>query len=96
MIARQNLCERTVLPRPLIEKSDLPNIKSARIKEGYDWDIGFFLLRNRARTHAMNKFIEFTVQYLAEHKDFQYIYYADTYREWNGNWNSKESREKKS
>ena len=86
----------SVLPRPLIEKSDLPNIKAARIKEGYDWDIGFFLLRNRARTHAMNKFIEFTVQYLAEHKDFQYIYYADTYREWNGNWNSKESREKKS
>lgn len=85
----------SVLPRPLIEKSDLPNIKAARIKEGYDWDIGFFLLRNRPRTHAMNKFIEFTVQYLAEHKEFQYIYYADTYSEWSGNWNSKESREKR-
>ena len=84
----------SVLPRPLIEKSELPNIKAARIKEGYDWDIGFFLLRNRPRTHAMNKFIEFTVQYLAEHKDFQYIYYADTRSEWSGNWNSKESREK--
>ena len=85
----------SVLPRPLIEKSELPKIKALRIKEGYDWDIGFFLLRNRPRTHAMNKFIEFTVQYLAEHKDFRYIYYADTHSEWTGNWNSRESREKR-
>lgn len=82
----------SLLPRPLIEKSNLPNIKAARIKEGYDWDIGFFLLRNRPRTHAMNKFIEFTVEYLAEHKEFEYIYYADTHGEWSGNWNSKKSR----
>ena len=81
-----------LLPRPLIEKSNLPNIKAARIKEGFDWDIGFFLLRNRPRTHAMNKFIEFTVEYLAEHKDFEYIYYAENHAEWSGNWDSEKSR----
>lgn len=84
----------SVLPRPLIEKSQLPNIKAAKIKEGFNWDIGFFLLRNRPKTHAMNKFIEFTVNYLSEHKEFKYIYYAYNDVEWNGNWNSKESREK--
>ena len=84
----------SVLPRPLIEKCELPNIKAAKFKEGYNWDIGFFLLRNRPRTHAMNKFIEFTVNYLEEHNDFQYVYYADTANVWSGNWNSKESRAK--
>ena len=84
----------SVLPRPLVEKSVLPNIKASKIKEGYNWDIGFFLLRNRPRTHAMNKFIEFTVEYLAAHNEFQYIYYADTHNMWSGKWNSRESREK--
>lgn len=84
----------SVLPRPLIERSKLPNIKAAKIKEGFNWDIGFFLLRNRPKTHAMNKFIEFTVNYLSAHKDFKYIYYAYNDAEWNGNWNSKESRQR--
>ena len=42
----------------------------------------------------MNKFIEFTVEYLAAHNEFQYIYYADTHNMWSGKWNSRESREK--
>lgn len=83
----------SVLPRPLVEKSDLPNIKAIKIKEGFNWDIGIFCLRNRPRTHAMNKFIEFTVEYLYEHKSFNYIYYANHHIEWNGNWKSEESRE---
>ena len=84
----------SILPRPLVEKSKLPNVKAAKIKEGYNWDIGFFLLKNRPRTHAMDKFIEFTVSYLVEHKEFQYIYFAQTDQGWSGNWNSYESREK--
>ena len=83
----------SVLPRPLVEKSDLPNIKAIKIKEGFNWDIGIFCLRNRPRTHAMNKFIEFTVEYLYEHKSFNYIYYAKHHIEWNGNWKAEESRE---
>ena len=83
----------SVLPRPLVEKSDLPNIKAIKIKEGFNWDIVIFCIRNRPRTHAMNKFIEFTVEYLYEHKSFNYIYYANHHIEWNGNWKSEESRE---
>ena len=83
----------SVLPRPLVEKSDLPNIKAIKFKEGFNWDIEIFCLRNRPRTHAMNKFIEFTVEYLYEHKSFNYIYYANHHIEWNGNWKSEESRE---
>lgn len=85
----------SVLPRPLVEKSDFENIKAIKIKEGFNWDIGFFYLKNRPRTHAMNQFIQFTLEYLYEHKEFDYIYYARTQLEWNGNWNSKESREYK-
>ncbi len=84
----------SILPRPLVEKSDLPDIKAVKIKEGFNWDIGFFCLKNRPRTHAMNQFIDFTKEYLMEHKDFRYIYYADTGSEWSGNWKSEESRQK--
>ena len=52
-------------------------------------------MKNRPRTHAMNQFIEFTKEYLKEHKEFHYIYYADTSVEWSGNWDSEESRIKK-
>lgn len=83
----------SILPRPLVEKSRMPHTKAVNIKEGFNWDIGFFCLRNRPRTHAMNQFIQFTVEYLKEHKEFQYVYYADTGVEWTGNWKSKESRE---
>lgn len=82
----------SILPRPLVEKSQLPNIKAVQIKEGFNWDIGFFCLKNRPRTHAMNQFINFTKEYLQEHKEFHYIYYADTGAEWSGNWKSEESR----
>ena len=82
----------SILPRPLVEKSQLPNIKAVKIKEGFNWDIGFFCLKNRPRTHAMNQFINFTKEYLQEHKEFHYIYYADTGAEWSGNWKSEESR----
>lgn len=82
----------SILPRPLVEKSQLPNIKAVKIKEGFNWDIGFFCLKNRPRTHAMNQFINFTKEYLKEHKEFHYIYYADTGEEWSGNWKSEESR----
>ncbi|MDD3221082.1 MAG: LysR family transcriptional regulator [Clostridia bacterium] len=82
----------SILPRPLIEKNPLPHIKALEIKEGFNWDIGFFCLKNRPRTHAMNQFMEFTVEYLEEHKDFQYVYYADAGAVWSGNWNSKKSR----
>lgn len=85
----------SILPRPLVEKSPLPDIKAVKIKEGFNWDIGFFCLKNRPRTHAMNQFIEFTKEYLKERKEFHYIYYADTSVEWSGNWNSEESRIKK-
>lgn len=84
----------SILPRPLVEKSDLPDIKAVKIKEGFNWDIGFFCLKNRPRTHAMNQFIDFTKEYLMEHKEFHYIYYADTGNEWSGNWKSEESRRK--
>ena len=84
----------SILPRPLMEKNQLRNIKPLKIKEGFNWDIGFFLLKNRPLTHAMDKFIEFTRQYLREHKDFHYIYFADTPLEWTGRWKSEESREK--
>ena len=85
----------SILPRPLVEKSPLPDIKAVKIKEGFNWDVGFFCLKNRPRTHAMNQFIEFTKEYLKEHKEFHYIYYADTSVEWSGNWDSEESRIKK-
>ena len=84
----------SILPRPLVEKSELPDIKAVKIKEGFNWDIGFFCLKNRPRTHAMNQFIDFTKEYLMEHKEFHYIYYADTGIEWSGNWKSEESRQK--
>lgn len=84
----------SILPRPLVEKNQLSHIKPLKIKEGFNWDIGFFLLKNRPQTHAMNKFIEFTRQYLRKHKDFHYIYFADTPFEWSGRWKSDESREK--
>ena len=84
----------SILPRPLVEKSELPDIKAVKIKEGFNWDIGFFCLKNRPRTHAMNQFIDFTKEYLMEHKEFHYIYYADTSIEWSGNWKSEESRQK--
>ena len=83
----------SILPRPLVEKSTLPGIKAIRIKEGFNWDIGFFCLKNRPRTHAMNEFIGFTIDYLKEHKDFAYIYYAGGVMEWSGNWESEKSRE---
>lgn len=86
----------SILPRPLVEKSQLPNIKAVKIKEGFNWDIGIFCLKNRPRTHAMNQFIEFTKEYLKEHKDFHYIYYVDTGVEWSGNWKSEESRRNQS
>ena len=44
----------------------------------------------------MNQFIEFTKEYLKEHKDFHYIYYVDTGVEWSGNWKSEESRRNQS
>lgn len=84
----------SILPRPLVEKSQMPHTKAVNIKEGFNWDIGFFCLKNRPRTHAMNQFIQFTVEYLKEHKEFHYVYYADTSVEWSGNWNSEESRER--
>ena len=83
----------SILPRPLVEKNPLPHLKALTIKEGFNWDIGFFVLKNRPRTHAMNKFMQFTVEYLEAHREFRYVYYADTSVEWNGDWNSKESRE---
>lgn len=76
------------------KKAELPDIKAVKIKEGFNWDIGFFCLKNRPRTHAMNQFIDFTKEYLMEHKEFHYIYYADTGIEWSGNWKSEESRQK--
>ena len=82
----------SILPRPLVEKNRLPHVKALAIKEGFNWDIGFFALKNRPRTHAMNKFMRFTVDYLEAHREFHYVYYADTSVEWNGNWNSEESR----
>ena len=85
----------SILPRPLVEKSLLPDIKAVKIKEGFNWDIGFFYHKNRPRTHAMNQFIEFTKEYLKEHKDFDYIYYADTGGEWSSDWKSEASRKKR-
>lgn len=35
----------SILPRPLVEKNPLPHVKALTIKEGFNWDIGFFVLK---------------------------------------------------
>lgn len=82
----------SVLPRPVVEHFLQPNITGIKIKDGFNWDIGFFYYKNKPRTHAMELFMDFTKTYLEEHGDFDYIYFANDKREWAGEWDSNASR----
>lgn len=67
----------TMLPGPLAKKFMPENTTALTIEDGFDWDIGFMLLKTRPISHAMEVFIQFTFSYLKERREFEYVYYLD-------------------